>query len=197
MKQSLSSSNLKIDTSPETLLHVLSGAAEYDELPVLHNEENFNEGLAEHVRYAVDNRLLDDPHVKTNLLLQAHFTRLELPISDYITDTKSVLDQSIRILQAMVDVSANSGWLQTSLNTMHLLQMVMQVGTTKGLWDDVSPLLMLPHVDEVVMKTLAQRGITTLPKLLSSSADFIRKTLSSVLSQSELTKLVLVWSRLP
>ncbi|OAE30033.1 hypothetical protein AXG93_3893s1430 [Marchantia polymorpha subsp. ruderalis] len=210
----LFSSNLKIDTSPETLLHVLSGAAEYDELPVLHNEENFNEGLAEHVRYAVDNRLLDDPHVKTNLLLQAHFTRLELPISDYITDTKSVLDQSIRILQAMVDVSANSGWLQTSLNTMHLLQMVMQVGTTKGLWDDVSPLLMLPHVDEVVMKTLAQRGITTLPKLLSSSADFIRKTLSSVLSQSELTKLVLgetglavtllssfasivVWSRLP
>jgi activating signal cointegrator complex subunit 3 len=62
------------------------------------------------------------------VLLQAHFARLDLPISDYVTDTKSVLDQSIRILQAMVDVAANNGWLQTALSTMHLLQMVMQVG---------------------------------------------------------------------
>lgn len=59
--------------------------------------------------------------------MQAHFTRMDLPISDYITDTKSVLDQSIRVLQAMVDVAANGGWLQTSLSVMHLLQMIMQV----------------------------------------------------------------------
>lgn len=52
---------------------------------------------------------------------------MDLPISDYITDTKSVLDQSIRVLQAMVDVAANGGWLQTSLSVMHLLQMIMQV----------------------------------------------------------------------
>jgi activating signal cointegrator complex subunit 3 len=52
---------------------------------------------------------------------------MELPISDYVTDTKSVLDQSIRVLQAMVDVAANGGWLQTALSTMHLLQMIMQV----------------------------------------------------------------------
>lgn len=61
------------------------------------------------------------------MYLQAHFTRMDLPISDYITDTKSVLDQSIRVLQAMVDVAANGGWLQTSLSVMHLLQMIMQV----------------------------------------------------------------------
>lgn len=59
--------------------------------------------------------------------MQAHFTRMDLPISDYITDTKSVLDQSIRVLQAMVDVAANGGWLQTTLSVMHLLQMIMQV----------------------------------------------------------------------
>lgn len=60
-------------------------------------------------------------------VLQAHFSQLELPISDYITDLKSVLDQSIRIIQAMIDICANSGWLSTSITCMHLLQMIMQV----------------------------------------------------------------------
>lgn len=64
-------------------------------------------------------------------ILQAHFARLELPISDYVTDLKSVLDQSIRIIQAMIDISANSGWLLSSLTCMHLLQMVMQVSFHK------------------------------------------------------------------
>lgn len=59
--------------------------------------------------------------------MQAHFSRVELPITDYVTDLKSVLDQSIRILQAMIDVCANSGWLSSTITCMHLLQMVMQV----------------------------------------------------------------------
>ena len=58
---------------------------------------------------------------------QAHFSQLELPITDYVTDLKSVLDQSIRIIQAMIDICANSGWLSSSITCMHLLQMVMQV----------------------------------------------------------------------
>lgn len=44
--------------------------------------------------------LADDPHTKANLLLQAHLGRLPLPISDYVTDTKGALDNSLRILQA-------------------------------------------------------------------------------------------------
>lgn len=59
--------------------------------------------------------------------LQAHFSQLELPITDYVTDLKSVLDQSIRIIQAMIDICANSGWLSSTITCMHLLQMVMQV----------------------------------------------------------------------
>ena len=61
----------------------------------------------------MDARLADDPHTKANLLFQAHFLRLELPMADYATDTKSVLDQAIRILQAIIDVAADAGWLAT------------------------------------------------------------------------------------
>jgi hypothetical protein len=59
--------------------------------------------------------------------VQAHFSRLALPVADYVTDTRSVLDQSIRVLQAMVDVAAHGGWLPTTLHVMHTLQMVLQV----------------------------------------------------------------------
>lgn len=34
------------------------------------SQEKFNEGLAKEVLWPVDMRSLDDPHVKTNLLLQ-------------------------------------------------------------------------------------------------------------------------------
>jgi hypothetical protein len=47
----------------------------------------------------VDPLQLTSPHVKANLLLQAHLARAALPIADYVTDTKSVLDQAVRILQ--------------------------------------------------------------------------------------------------
>ena len=60
-------------------------------------------------------------------MVQAHMGRLPAPISDYVTDTKSVLDQSLRILQAMTDVSADAGWLDTALVTMMLVQSLMQV----------------------------------------------------------------------
>jgi activating signal cointegrator complex subunit 3 len=63
-------SNIGPDTSLEAFLHILAGASEYDELPVRHNEENYNKTLSDRVRYPVDNNHLDDPHVKANLLFQ-------------------------------------------------------------------------------------------------------------------------------
>ena len=68
--------------------------------------------------------------IMTAALVQAHMARLPAPISDYVTDTKSVLDQSLRILQAMTDVSADAGWLDTALVTMMLVQSLMQVSST-------------------------------------------------------------------
>jgi len=69
-------------------------------------------------------------HLFLFIFNKAHFSDLVLPITDYITDTNSVLDQAIRILQAMVDIAADGGWLFTSLNCMQLMQMVMQVRTS-------------------------------------------------------------------
>ncbi|KAL1337994.1 DExH-box ATP-dependent RNA helicase DExH14 [Arachis hypogaea] len=162
MTVSMFGSNIGPDTSLEVFLHVLSAASEFDELPVRHNEEKYNEGLSQKVKYPVDNNRLDDPHVKANLLFQAHFSQLDLPISDYVTDLKSVLDQSIRIIQAMIDICANSGWLSSSLTCMHLLQMVMQ-----GLWfEKDSSLWMLPCMNADLMQSLSRSGISSVQELL-------------------------------
>ena len=53
------------------VLGVLCAASEYDEMPVRHNEDKLNAALAHDVRLRVDPRSADDPHTKTNLLLQA------------------------------------------------------------------------------------------------------------------------------
>nr|KAJ0203753.1 hypothetical protein LSAT_V11C500237010 [Lactuca sativa] len=162
MTISMFASNIESDTSLEVFLNVLSAASEYDELPVRHNEENYNEALSAKVPYAVDKNRLDDPHVKANLLFQAHFSQVELPISDYYTDLKSVLDQSIRIIQAMIDICANSGWLESSITCMHLLQMVMQ-----GMWfERDSPLWMLPCMSEDLFSLLQKGGISNIQQLL-------------------------------
>ena len=92
--------NLNGKMDLEEVLGVLCDATEFDQLPVRHNEDHMNEDLAKNCPLESSNsRSMESPNTKTFLLLQAHFSRLTLPCSDYYTDLKSVLDQTIRILQ--------------------------------------------------------------------------------------------------
>lgn len=125
------------------LLSILTDAEEYAELPVRHNEDQLNSQLAQQLPLQVNPHSYDSAHTKTHLLLQAHFSHAQLPCSDYGTDTKTVLDNAIRICQAMLDVAANEGWLVTALSICNLVQMLVQ-----GRWLHDSSLLTLPHVEQ-------------------------------------------------
>ena len=107
--------NLNGNMSLEDVLIVLCDSTEFDQLPVRHNEDLLNADLAKNCPLDTSRRSMESPNTKALLLLQAHFSRIQLPCSDYYTDLKSVLDQTIRILQAMIDVSAENGWLVTTL----------------------------------------------------------------------------------
>ena len=52
------------------VLGLLCAVAEYDEMPVRHNEDKLNLTLSQAVRHPIDPKTADDPHTKTNLLLQ-------------------------------------------------------------------------------------------------------------------------------
>ncbi|XP_053566552.1 activating signal cointegrator 1 complex subunit 3 [Bombina bombina] len=134
---------LKPECTVEELLSILTDAEEYTDLPVRHNEDQMNNELAKHLPIEVNPHSMDSAHTKTHLLLQAHFSRAMLPCPDYGTDTKTVLDQAIRVCQAMLDLAANHGWLVTALNITHLVQMVIQAR-----WIYDSCLLTVPFIEK-------------------------------------------------
>jgi activating signal cointegrator complex subunit 3 len=117
---------------------LLSQAHEFSELPVRHNEEILNEELADQLPWHIGVMPLDSPHTKTFLLIQAHIYRQNLPISDYINDTKSVLDQVPRVLSALLDIAANQGNTGVALSAIEISQRVVQ-----GLSPEKSELMQL------------------------------------------------------
>lgn len=125
-------------------LSMVSSATEYDELPVRHNEDLINIELAKVLPLDTASFELPmwDPHVKSFLLLQAHFSRIDLPITDYVGDLNSVLDQSIRILQASIDVMAELGYLSSCEMLITVLQAIKSAR-----WPTDGPLSILPGVD--------------------------------------------------
>ncbi|XP_036024563.1 activating signal cointegrator 1 complex subunit 3 isoform X1 [Onychomys torridus] len=134
---------LKPECNTEELLSILSDAEEYTDLPVRHNEDHTNSELAKCLPIELNPHSFDSPHTKAHLLLQAHLSRAMLPCPDYDTDTKTVLDQALRVCQAMLDVAASQGWLVTALNITHLVQMVIQ-----GRWLKDSSLLTIPNIEQ-------------------------------------------------
>jgi len=140
----------------------------------------------------VDIYSYDSPHSKTNLLLQAHFSHLKFWIPDYITDLKSVLDQAIRILQAIIDISADGGWLWTTFNTIELLQMVMQ-----GQWSDSSTLNQLPYFGSKIIDLFNKKGIYHLPELLSSNRDSLTRNIESLIPKHQQSHFWSIFHSLP
>jgi activating signal cointegrator complex subunit 3 len=75
----------------------------------------------------------------------------------------------------MIDVSAERGWLATTLRTQQIMQMVIQAR-----WVQDSPLLTLPHLEAHHLYLFRKKGslLQTLPGLRSVSwrrtADILR-----------------------
>lgn len=155
------SSKLQAGLGIYDLIQILSSCEEYKEVPVRHNEDNLNEALANICPYPVDRSRLGDPKTKTILLFQAYFGQLPLPIRDYITDTKLVLDNCIRFIQAMIDIAAEESYLDTLLNLAQLNQMI-----TQGCWMDQSSFFNLPGLEENGIEKLKNEGIQHLCQLI-------------------------------
>ncbi|KAF2019527.1 Sec63-domain-containing protein [Aaosphaeria arxii CBS 175.79] len=134
----------KRDATFFDVLSWVSHATEYDELPVRHNEDLINAELSNALPLKADDFGLPmwDPHVKAFLLLQAHFSRIDLPITDYVGDLNSVLDQSIRIVQASIDILTELGYLSSCEMMVTLLQAIKC-----GRWPTDGPLSILPGVE--------------------------------------------------
>ncbi|KAK8195009.1 Sec63 Brl domain-containing protein [Phyllosticta capitalensis] len=163
----------KANATFEDVLSWMSSASEYDELPVRHNEDLINVELSSALPLKAENFGLPmwDPHVKAFLLLQAHFSRIDLPISDYVGDQTSVLDQAIRIIQASIDVLTELGYESSVRMMMTLLQCVKSAR-----WPTDGPLSILPGVEpEDEQKRL--KDANAAPRSLNEAVTAPRATL--------------------
>ena len=138
--------SLKERTKLKGLLEVVSSSAEFETVPIRRHEDALLRRIYDRVPVKLDRADFETPHFKTFLLLQAHFSRLQLP-PDLAADQILVLEKVLNLLSACVDVMSSNAWLN-ALGAMDLSQMCVQ-----GVWETDSPLKQIPHFEPDVRNT--------------------------------------------
>ena len=140
--------NMKI----KGLLELISSATEFSTIPVRHREAKVLEALSQRLPFKFKGTArFNDPQIKTNTLLQAHFARLQLP-AELQYDQIAVLRKVLRLVQACVDVLSSSAWLESALAAMELSQMITQAQFSSD------PILkQLPHITPEALKRASQK----------------------------------------
>ncbi|KAL0083538.1 Sec63 Brl domain-containing protein [Phycomyces blakesleeanus] len=138
--------SLKSATKLKGLLEIVSAATEFEGIPIRHHEDAVLKRLYERLPVKLTSPDFNAPRFKTNILLQAHFSRMQLP-PDLQSDQAMVLGRIIPLLQACVDVISSNGWLSPALASMELSQMSVQ-----AMWDRDSPLKQVPYFTNEVIK---------------------------------------------
>lgn len=156
----LFSSSLTEKTKMKGLIEILCSASEYEDMEIRHTEDRNLKALAGHLPIKVDVGKRFEPHTKCNILLQSHFSRSDLS-ADLMLDQQKVLEDALRLLQAMVDVISSSGWLNPALAAMELSQMI-----TQAMWDKDSSLLQLPHFDKDLAKKCEAKDVESIFDLM-------------------------------
>ena len=148
--------SLQATTRLRGILQVISAAAEFDWLiPVRVGEEAQLSILHSRcpVRICAASLKFCDPHVKVAILLQCHFSRIDLP-SELQGDLDLILGRVVPLTYALIDVLSSQGWLAPALAAMEFCQMCVQ-----GLWDSDPPLRQLPHFTIERVKSVSGFGV--------------------------------------
>lgn len=96
---------------------------------------------------------LPDSLPRCFLLLQAYLQRAKLPISDYINDTKTVIDQVPRLLAAMQYIALQDETSAYNFDLMCQISRVRQIISTRTIVDD-DPLCFLPGFSPDIVQSL-------------------------------------------
>ena len=141
----------------------LCAAREFAELPVRHNEDVENSQLAQLLLTDDDHDTLDtllelgydSPHAKAQLLVHAKLRDGALPVADYATDQRSVLEQAPRVLAALIDVAADAGCARACLALLELSQALRSACSVTR-----DPLCQLGLSDAAAQRVRASQGVS-------------------------------------
>ncbi|KAG1851365.1 Sec63 domain-containing protein [Suillus subluteus] len=156
--------SLKERTKLKGLLEVVASSAEFESIPIRHHEDTILCHIYDHVPVKLDRADFEAPHFKTFLLLQAHFSRIQLP-PDLAADQVLVLEKVLNLLLACVDVMSSNAWLN-ALGAMDLSQMCVQ-----SMWETDSPLKQIPHFEPEIVKRCKDAGIESVYDVMEMEDD--------------------------
>ncbi|KAI5307250.1 DEIH-box ATPase [Ascosphaera pollenicola] len=144
--------SLKSRTKLKGILEIVTAATEFENIQVRRHEDGLLRRVYDRVPVKMSQPVYDSPHFKAFILLQAHFSRMQLPI-DLVKDQEVVLSKVLHLLSACVDVLSSEGHLN-AMHAMEISQMVVQ-----AMWDRDSPLKQIPHFDTNEIKVANEFGI--------------------------------------
>ncbi|KAF7323081.1 hypothetical protein HMN09_00088200 [Mycena chlorophos] len=162
--------SLKERTKLKGILEVVSSSAEFETIPIRRHEEALLRRIYDRVPVKLEKADYEAPHFKTFLLLQAHFSRIQLP-PDLAADQALVLEKVLNLLSACVDVMSSNAWL-SALGAMDLSQMCVQ-----AVWETDSPLKQIPHFEPDVVARCKEAGIESVYDIMEMEDDARTKLL--------------------
>ncbi|CAJ0607518.1 unnamed protein product [Cylicocyclus nassatus] len=167
----LFSMSLQAKTKLRALIEIIANASEFASIPMRHREDMILKQLAARLPGQLKNQKFSDPHVKVNLLIHAHLSRIQLS-AELSKDTDMVVLKAIRLVQACVDVLSSNGWLSPAIHAMELSQML-----TQAMYSNESYLKQLPHCNAGLLERAKQKKVESVFELLELDDDVRRDIL--------------------
>lgn len=144
--------SLSARTKLKGIMEIVTSATEFESIQIRRHEDGLLRRIYDRVPVKMSEPVYDSPHFKSFVLLQSHFSRMQLPI-DLAKDQEVLLSRVLSLLSAMVDILSSEGHLN-AMSAMEMSQMIVQ-----GMWDRDSPLKQIPHFSPEVVKVANEFGI--------------------------------------
>ncbi|KAJ5310446.1 Ureidoglycolate hydrolase [Penicillium atrosanguineum] len=149
--------SLSARTKLKGILEIVTSATEFESVQMRRHEDHVLRRVYDRCPVKMSEPAFDSPHFKAFVLLQAHFSRMQLPI-DLAKDQEDIVRKVLNLLSACVDVLSSEGHIN-AMNAMELSQMVVQ-----AMWDRDSPLKQIPHFSpEVIQVANEYKYVITIP----------------------------------
>jgi len=139
-------------TKMKALLEIVTSATECEAIQIRRHEDQVLRRVYDRLPIKMAEPSYESPQFKAFVLLQAHFSRMQLPV-DLLKDQEIILKKVLNLLSACVDVLSSEGHLN-AMSAMEMSQMVVQ-----AMWDRDSPLKQIPHFSPEAVKAANDSGI--------------------------------------
>ncbi|RKF78587.1 Pre-mRNA-splicing factor brr2 [Golovinomyces cichoracearum] len=176
--------SLSKQTKLKGILEIVSSATEFESIQTRRHENNILKQIYDRVPVKMAHPIFESPSFKAFVLLQAHFSRMQLPI-DLAKDQDIILTKVLSLLSATVDILSSDGNIN-AMNAMEMSQMVVQ-----AMWDRDSPLKQIPNFTPEVIKAANDYGVKDIFEFMeamdpSENPDYNTLVKNLGLSQSQL-----------